>query len=384
MKAKRSTLIILLLMCISSLCSCGSSTALPMRESMVQVPARSNGTSLEEFLPSTPAEVTAEQLISSCTTHKFGEWTLLQTSGSGPWMETRRCNICGKTESRIAQDPVVETQPPAKTQSPAETQPPAETEPEQKSETPSKLGSAGMLSDKTVVVSIFVNDSTTHWDFDLKADKDMVNTMHRHLGNATKWITKQCKTYDVAAEFVYDWKKNPDLYYTYDFGQNKLVREDGSGYYTQTDYIDANIDTEALLKKYEAENIIYIFYFNTGKDNTINSWAITHLNDVYTEIINVYARDDYSGGFYIMPASSFAHEILHCFGAHDLYYASKEIPQAYVDHLEKTRSKDIMYTVGLGGSINQKFTELDAYYVGLVDSCDEVETWGLAKSTYLQ
>ena len=363
---KVSALLITLLICVSMLCSCGSS-AIPMREGAIRLPVASADHFAQNVtLPEDSSEITAEAMTPICNTHKFGDWTALQTSASGPWMEIRTCSVCGKTESRIAQDPVEETQP----------------EPEQQA--PSKLGSAGMISDKTVVVSIFVNDSTTHWDFDLKADKDMRNTLYRHLGNGVKWIAKQCKTYGATPEFVYDWKKNPDLYYTYDFGQHKLVREDGGGYYTQTDYLDANIDSQALLEKYEAQNIIYIFYFNTDKDNTVNSWAITHLNGVYTEIINVYARDDYSGGFYIMPASSFAHEILHCFGAYDLYYASSEIPQAYVDHLAKTRSKDIMYTVGLGGSITQKFTELDAYYVGLVDSCEEAETWGLGQSTYLE
>lgn len=358
---KHIALLTTLLLCVSMLCACGSA-AIPMREGTVQLTIAP-----EALLQAGAAD---KALAPSCTVHKFGEWVALPTSSGGPWMETRTCIICGKTESRIAQDPV------------GETQPPSETQPEQKSL--SHLGSAAKLTGKTVIVSIFANDSTTHWDFNLKADKDMQNTMHRHLGNAVKWITKQCKTYDVTPEFVYDWKKNPDLYYTYDFGQNSLVREDGGGYYTQTDYIDANIDTQALLKEYDAKNIIYIFYFNTGRDNTVNSWALADQCGVYTEIINIFARDDYGSGFYIMPASSFAHEILHCFGAYDLYYASAEIPQKYVDHLQKTRSKDIMYTVSLGGSITQKFSELDAYYVGLVDSCDEVETWGLAQSRHAE
>ena len=356
---KRTALIILLLICIGILCSCGSSGTVPMPKSMIHLPDIPESIAPEASLPAHNAGASDEQLIPFCVSHQYSEWTSLQTSPGGPWMETRICMICGNTESRIVQDPEPTT-------------------PER-----NPLGSAAKLTGKTVIVSIFANDSTTHWDFSLKADKDIVNTMHRHLGNATKWITKQCKRYDVTAEFVYDWKKNPDLYFTYDFGQTKLVRDDGSEYYTQEDYIEANINTQALLEKYDAENIIYIFYFNTPKDNTVNSWTISDQSGCYTEIINVFVRDDYSGGFYIMPASSFAHEMLHCYGAHDLYYASISIPQKFVDHMEKTRSKDIMYTVGLGGSITQKFTELDAYYVGLTDSCDLVETWGLAPSSHL-
>lgn len=43
---------------------------------------------------------------------------------------------------------------------------------------------------------------------------------------------------------------------------------------------------------------------------------------------------------------------------------------------------DIMYTVSLDAEIFQCFTQLDAYYMGLVDSCDEVTTWGLGKSAF--
>ena len=126
-----------------------------------------------------------------------------------------------------------------------------------------------------------------------------------------------------------------------------------------------------------------MFYFNTDESNTVNSWTLSDRQIEETEIINVFVRDNLSDGFYFMPASSMAHEIMHCFGAYDLYYASEAIPQAYVDHCKATGSKDIMYTTCVGETIPQLFTRLDAYYLGLVDSCDEVTAWGLGKSTYL-
>jgi hypothetical protein len=136
--------------------------------------------------------------------------------------------------------------------------------------------------------------------------------------------------------------------------------------------------------KYQAQNIIYMFYFNTDESNTVNSWSLGNNQDLETEIVNVFVRDNLSDGFYYMPASSLAHEIMHCFGARDLYYASDAIPQAYVDHCEATDSKDIMYTTCLGDTIPQIFSQLDAYYLGLVDSCDEVTTWGLGKSAFFE
>ena len=84
-----------------------------------------------------------------------------------------------------------------------------------------------------------------------------------------------------------------------------------------------------------------------------------------------------------LPASGLAHEIMHYFGAHDLYYASIAISQAYVDHCKINGSMDIMYTTCEGATISLLFTQLDAYYLGLADSCDEVTTWGLGKSSFL-
>ena len=48
----------------------------------------------------------------------------------------------------------------------------------------------------------------------------------------------------------------------------------------------------------------------------------------------------------------------------------------------KTNSKDIMYAVNLGREIRMIFTDLCAYYVGLINTCDDVIIWGLSPSTH--
>ncbi len=81
---------------------------------------------------------------------------------------------------------------------------------------------------------------------------------------------------------------------------------------------------------------------------------------------------------------TYAHEILHLFGAPDLYEARQGITQEYVDHLEKTDSRDIMFNSYRGDwdSGRVTFSELDAYYTGLTDRCEDVETYGLPKSQH--
>ena len=248
------------------------------------------------------------------------------------------------------------------------------------------LGSAGKISDTTVIVPIFANDSGTSWDFNSVEDTQTINILHERLSSAVSWLENNCKDYNADTTFIYDWKTNPDLIYTFDFPNINMVRADGGGYYTQREYIQNHINSEDIKQRYNAQNIIYILYFNVDETNTVNSWSLSYKPDrevVDVEVINIFARSIAGGESYIKSAATFAHEILHCFGAYDLYYSSAAIPQEYVDYCKQTNSKDIMYATNLGKEIKMTFTVLCAYYVGLVDNCSEVEDWNLAKSMHI-
>ena len=84
----------------------------------------------------------------------------------------------------------------------------------------------------------------------------------------------------------------------------------------------------------------------------------------------------------------YAHEILHLYGANDLYYANDAITELYVEHCKQSNSNDIMYAdYDITGKpapdrITNEYTELDAYYTGLTDTSREVEQWNLGKEVY--
>ena len=101
------------------------------------------------------------------------------------------------------------------------------------------------------------------------------------------------------------------------------------------------------------------------------------------ELVNIYAERSSITYNATAPASTVAHEILHCFGAYDLYEVSSAIPKEYVEHCRQNGSKDIMYATDPGYEIQNVFTDLCAYYIGLINSCSEVTKWGLKKSDYL-
>ena len=86
--------------------------------------------------------------------------------------------------------------------------------------------------------------------------------------------------------------------------------------------------------------------------------------------------------------ATFAHEMLHCFGAYDLYETNQysPIPQKYVDYLMSHKPNDLMNHCYYSASdiVTVEFSEVDAYYVGLTDTCAAKKKWGLGESLFRQ
>lgn len=244
-----------------------------------------------------------------------------------------------------------------------------------------EFGSAGTLAGTTVVVTIVTNDKTTHWEPEDDDDIATLKQQKNYLLKACEWLSGQAAEYGKTADFIADWEAYPDLYFEYETA-DEWVRFDGKKYAVQKEYILENIPSDTLKKKYRADNIIYVFMFNTPAENEIIPWSLTMISGAMCdrELINNYTR--YLG--YTTTPTVYAHEMMHCFGAYDLYYASSDIPQEYVDHLTEINSRDIMFCSYDSEEIRVTMSALDAYYVGLTDVCEEVEQWGLSKAPRLQ
>lgn len=237
-----------------------------------------------------------------------------------------------------------------------------------------KYGSVGNLSGKTLIVSLFASDAKTNW----KNSGSVKNDYLSHLGIAVDWITEQCARYGVSSEFLYDWQVYPDLAYSVSFSGNI----DDAGYYTYRDKVLATCNKDALLEKYHAQNIMFIIVDNTDANTSRHNYTYMSTPDWYAEIelVRVHTVVNYGTGVgYLLP-SSIAHEILHTFGAPDLYSKNETIPQAYVTHLEQIHCKDIMYTTNYGNDIFSSITEISAYYLGLTNSLADVSLYSLGKT----
>ena len=235
-------------------------------------------------------------------------------------------------------------------------------------------GTADTIDGKSVIISIYANDEVVTWNHDLEDDKLKIDDTFNNLKIATEYLTQEVAKYNKTAEFIYDWHKFSDLRYEATFNDN-IVDNYNDKYITQKEWIIDNIDILKLKKKYEADNIIFVYFFNTNNTNT----AITSTYNLDIDIVNVFPENNK----YIIPPATYAHELLHTFGAPDLYFENITINQDYVDYLLEIDSDDIMFKVTDTSVIIDVFSDLDAYYVGLIDSHPDVEKWNLGISEHL-
>ena len=104
----------------------------------------------------------------------------------------------------------------------------------------------------------------------------------------------------------------------------------------------------------------------------------------YYEYSCLYRHDAYTDGERESPAT-YAHEILHLFGAPDLYEGSGDpyVDRALVDYVAETYPDDIMVSTyeDDGTSrfdvITKEISPLTAYCLGLTDTCPELEQFPL-------
>ena len=246
------------------------------------------------------------------------------------------------------------------------------------------LGSASEMAGRTVVVSIYMDDALSSWS-ENDADIQLMYDMKDYLGMACDWISNQAAGYGTNMEFVYDWEQDNELYYQLqtdlDIAHDEIYVESNIN-----PMIDRSIDTDALMSKYSADNMIYMVFVNTPHDSDITSYAMNYYEGFPYPYEICYILTHIEGD--LECPAGIAHEMLHTFGAPDLYCADTRgdnygVPEEMANYYEEEDSNDIMYSSDLYyDRIANDFTPLDAYYCGIADRPAEADEWGLSPSQH--
>jgi hypothetical protein len=240
-----------------------------------------------------------------------------------------------------------------------------------------KYGTADTIMGRTLVVSIYTDDATTSWNPLNKIDQYNMDDSLNNLKIATDWLEEQVSKYNKNAKFIYDWRKYPDLKYNAKFSDISFKEDNYGDYYKQNLWIINNIDILSLKKKYQYDNIIFMFLVNMQALEDMYPRSNAYNSNWNLDIINLFVQNNY----YYTTSAVYAHEILHLFGVPDLYRVNSKINQKYVDYV-KENTHDIMNWTSETLEVTSTFSELDAYYAGLTNECDDVKKWGLGISDH--
>ena len=255
------------------------------------------------------------------------------------------------------------------------------------------LGAATELEGTIAVFALFLDDKNTKWDFDDPKDFKLYSLMYENEKVACEYLKNVAAEYGREVNFIWDWMENNDL-----IVRGKLKADvaasvnNGNPDYQTWELIMDKVKPEEVCSYLGADGAIFIEYINVPESNKTSSCTRCFYKEMpYPyEIVYIFPKKN---GQIDSPAV-IAHEMLHDFGAPDLYmpsdgYNDCRITQKYVNYAKEIRLNDIMritYNERTGkyryDRIDQEVTEITAYYVGLTDYSATVEEWNFGESEH--
>lgn len=237
-------------------------------------------------------------------------------------------------------------------------------------------GSAVRLNGTVLAVLIFLDDSESTWN-----TNDM-NEVKERFDIAADYIEESAQAYGKQVDIITDTGNYGDL--SYETYYNGYVEDFDT--LTEYDYdpfqealideINYNIPTTSLLQKYNAQSIAYIGVVNKDGRSYAYPYDTEYDQRYYYEVGCIFFTDETYGEE--EPPAVYAHELLHLFGAQDLYENSDSyynyFSSGQYDHIETYYANEIMYTTydeygySVQGWVSNDISHITAYYLGWVDT----------------
>ncbi len=254
----------------------------------------------------------------------------------------------------------------------------------------STTGSVKYLDGTTVLVTIYLDDVNSQW---LESDEQLVAD---NMKVACDYLKEQGELYGKDVNIIYDTSVDGDLTYRLSykeaFGGSTRVKAKGDKadqlVYSVYDYIENSIDAEAILKKYNANSIGYMVFIDGEADKcTAYCYHLKYKDYYYREFCLISLR--WSDGTNVYP-DTYAHEILHLFGAKDLYYTSEYggMSKEFIDYVYEEYPTDIMLgfsadVTAYSDNITSDVSKITAYFLGWNGYITELEEFPYIKTNYI-
>ena len=237
-------------------------------------------------------------------------------------------------------------------------------------------GSAKFLEGRSLLVSIYLTNEDSAWS------KEAMDQAAEKLDMAARFIEREGERYGKEINLIYDARVNPDLRYTMNY-DGKIYQPPSDKVYTDEinrmssstnsaifDYIEANIPYLTLAKKYRTDSIAFVVFMNQPGPISYAYRYTFHNLLRYNEVAVIFNDS---------PGVT-AHEILHMFGAEDLYNEEiyHGIGEAVVEYVKQNFPEDIMLfdrSIDRPDEIPYEISRITAYNVGWLDEMPELETF---------
>ena len=238
-------------------------------------------------------------------------------------------------------------------------------------------GSAGLVGWPSVLVSVYLDEwNGAVWD------ESAIASSRQKLAMAVDWITRQCAAYSAAPKIYHDdGTPDSELFYHQTYNGRFAGGEDSEesdNYYAFVEDLCAELDTEALHERYGTSSVGFLFFLPVPGVSFTMVHYLEDENDYYHEYCSLYRYDAYGDGTEEESATVYAHEILHLYGAADLYEGSADefVTPELSRYVEMTWPDAIMLdTYEPDGSIrydaiDKTLCPITAYRLGLTRRLD--------------
>ena len=248
-------------------------------------------------------------------------------------------------------------------------------------------GSVNLVAGKTVMVTVFVGDENNEW-----TDEESQYVAYAQK-TAAEYIMAQAKSCGKTSEIITWSEENSDL--AYDVNIDNVYnesRDDSTSEYI--DLIQGEIDLlpiSDIEQKYGTDSIGFIVVLDTPGNSYAFPYSAYDEGYCYNEFVTMYMYDESSdyGVYESVPA--YAHEILHLFGAVDLYKAveSDGVTEEVYEYASENLQGALMYTTyepdesGSTTGVSQYLSDITLAMTGLIADNEVVAQFPSLKREYI-